>query len=53
MVKSKEKFFILSILLLMRLCSVCVNNGTGDNFVVDEILVQGLWWEVYCARVCI
>ena len=27
-----------------------VNNGTEDNIVVDEVLVEGLGWEVYLAQ---
>ena len=26
---------------------MCVNNGTEDNIVVDEVLVEGLGWEVH------
>ena len=33
----------------LRLHQMCVNNGTKDNIVVDEVLVQGLGWEQYCA----
>ena len=29
---------------------MCVNNGTKDNIVVDEVLVKGLGWEVYVAQ---
>ena len=27
-----------------------MNNGTKDNIVIDKVLVQGLGWELYCAR---
>ena len=29
---------------------MCVNNWIGDNTMVDEVLVEGLWREVYVAR---
>ena len=29
---------------------MCVNNGTEDNIVVDEVLVEGLGWKVYIAQ---
>ena len=27
-----------------------VNNVTEDNIVIDEVLVEGLGWEMYVAR---
>ena len=34
----------------LELHRMCMNNGTKDNIMVDEVLVQGLGWELYWAR---
>ena len=33
----------------LELHRMCVNNGTKDNIMVHEVLVEGFKWEVYVA----
>ena len=34
----------------LGLHGIIMNNGIKDNIVVDKVPVQGLRWELYCAR---